>query len=261
MVMFEFLFPDRLSHRPRSGQSGVWLSVFCGANEVWGGLHLVRTARCRWSVTASPSLQRRWLSRVSVSVSSSGGKVTTTGWATARTTTFDDPDKFRGCKEKRLSPSPRGHCTVCAAQRTVGLAARTSSSLLHMSSTQFGCSDQFSLPSCHLVSLTPNSSAKLCWTAASQEALLVLFGSGEVYTWGDNDEGQLGDGTTNAIQRPRLVAALQGKKINRVACGSAHTLAWSTSKPTNAGKLPTQVRHCFLNRTVSPLPSCASRCQ
>ena len=68
--------------------------------------------------------------------------------------------------------------------------------------------------------------------------------SGEVYTWGDNDEGQLGDGTTNAIQRPRLVAALQGKKINRVSCGSAHTLAWSTSKPTNAGKLPAQVpRH------------------
>ncbi|MBN3299656.1 HERC2 ligase, partial [Amia calva] len=64
---------------------------------------------------------------------------------------------------------------------------------------------------------------------------------GEVYTWGDNDEGQLGDGTTNAIQRPRLVAALQGKKINRVACGSAHTLAWSTSKPASAGKLPAQV--------------------
>ncbi|OCT92505.1 hypothetical protein XELAEV_18015562mg [Xenopus laevis] len=64
---------------------------------------------------------------------------------------------------------------------------------------------------------------------------------GEVYTWGDNDEGQLGDGTTNAIQRPRLVVALQGKKINRVACGSAHTLAWSTSKPANAGKLPSQV--------------------
>uniref|UniRef100_A0A3B3QN49 E3 ubiquitin-protein ligase HERC2 n=1 Tax=Paramormyrops kingsleyae TaxID=1676925 RepID=A0A3B3QN49_9TELE len=63
----------------------------------------------------------------------------------------------------------------------------------------------------------------------------------EVYTWGDNDEGQLGDGTTNAITRPRLVAALQGKKVNRVACGSAHTLAWSTSKPANAGKLPAQV--------------------
>lgn len=64
---------------------------------------------------------------------------------------------------------------------------------------------------------------------------------GEVYTWGDNDEGQLGDGTTNAIQRPRLVMALQNKKINRVTCGSAHTLAWSTSKPSTASRLPHEV--------------------
>ncbi|XP_049844846.1 E3 ubiquitin-protein ligase HERC2 [Schistocerca gregaria] len=61
---------------------------------------------------------------------------------------------------------------------------------------------------------------------------------GEVYTWGDNDEGQLGDGTTNAIQRPRLVVALQAKKITQVACGSAHTLAWSTNKPVSASRLP-----------------------
>ncbi|XP_015113813.1 E3 ubiquitin-protein ligase HERC2 [Diachasma alloeum] len=60
---------------------------------------------------------------------------------------------------------------------------------------------------------------------------------GEVFTWGDNDEGQLGDGTTSALQRPRLVHALQGKKITRVACGSAHTLAWSTTKATQS-KLP-----------------------
>jgi E3 ubiquitin-protein ligase HERC2 len=68
---------------------------------------------------------------------------------------------------------------------------------------------------------------------------------GEVFTWGDNDEGQLGDGSTNAIQRPRLVAALQGKKINRVACGSAHTLAWSTNKPVATSKLPTHVSFQF----------------
>ncbi|OXU31335.1 hypothetical protein TSAR_012680, partial [Trichomalopsis sarcophagae] len=57
---------------------------------------------------------------------------------------------------------------------------------------------------------------------------------GEVYTWGDNDEGQLGDGTTHAQQSPRLVHALQGKNITRVACGSAHTLAWSTTKATHS---------------------------
>lgn len=78
---------------------------------------------------------------------------------------------------------------------------------------------------------------------------MCVCDSGEVYTWGDNDEGQLGDGTTNAIQRPRLVGALQSKKINRVACGSAHTLAWSTSKPTNAGKLPVQVLDIMLHLT------------
>ncbi|XP_075228227.1 E3 ubiquitin-protein ligase HERC2 isoform X3 [Lycorma delicatula] len=63
---------------------------------------------------------------------------------------------------------------------------------------------------------------------------------GEVFTWGDNDEGQLGDGSTNAIQKPRLVVALQGKKITRVACGSAHTLAWSTDKPLSS-RLPLRV--------------------
>ncbi|KAG8288256.1 E3 ubiquitin-protein ligase herc2 [Homalodisca vitripennis] len=63
---------------------------------------------------------------------------------------------------------------------------------------------------------------------------------GEVFTWGDNDEGQLGDGTTTAIMRPRLIVALQGKKMTRVACGSAHTLAWSTDKPF-ASTVPTRV--------------------
>lgn len=56
---------------------------------------------------------------------------------------------------------------------------------------------------------------------------------GEVFTWGDNDEGQLGDGSMNAIQRPRLVLSLKDKKMSRVTCGSAHTVAWSTNKSTS----------------------------
>lgn len=75
---------------------------------------------------------------------------------------------------------------------------------------------------------------------------VVCTDQGEVYTWGDNDEGQLGDGTTTGIQKPRLVTALQNKKINRVSCGSAHTVAWSTCKGcttpvAGSSRLPTTI--------------------
>ncbi|XP_048589232.1 E3 ubiquitin-protein ligase HERC2 isoform X2 [Nematostella vectensis] len=83
--------------------------------------------------------------------------------------------------------------------------------------------------------------------------------TGEVYTWGDNDEGQLGDGTTNAIARPRLVTALQGKKISRVACGSAHTIAWSTCKPVNAGRLPDEVPMEYNHLQHIPLAATRNR--
>lgn len=39
---------------------------------------------------------------------------------------------------------------------------------------------------------------------------VAVSDNNDVYTWGDNDEGQLGDGSTNAIQRPRQVLALNG---------------------------------------------------
>lgn len=39
--------------------------------------------------------------------------------------------------------------------------------------------------------------------------VLALTEDGEVYAWGDNDEGQLGDGTAHPISRPRPIAALK----------------------------------------------------
>lgn len=39
--------------------------------------------------------------------------------------------------------------------------------------------------------------------------VLALTEGGEVYAWGDNDEGQLGDGTQHPISRPRPIAALK----------------------------------------------------
>ncbi|XP_031621811.1 probable E3 ubiquitin-protein ligase HERC2 [Contarinia nasturtii] len=61
---------------------------------------------------------------------------------------------------------------------------------------------------------------------------------GRVFVWGDNDEGQLGDGTISAIPRPRIVTSLQGKYVVKVTCGSAHTLALSTSQIHDAMRSP-----------------------
>lgn len=44
-----------------------------------------------------------------------------------------------------------------------------------------------------------------------------------------------------SIYITKLLIGSPGKKINRVACGSAHSLAWSTNKPVSAGKLPSVV--------------------
>lgn len=38
-----------------------------------------------------------------------------------------------------------------------------------------------------------------------------------------------------------FLLAASGKKINKVACGSAHTVAWSTCKTSHTGRLPSAV--------------------
>ncbi|CAH2243797.1 jg12710 [Pararge aegeria aegeria] len=80
--------------------------------------------------------------------------------------------------------------------------------------------------------------------------------TGEVYTWGDNDEGQLGDGTTLAAQRPRLLLALQGKRVTRVACGSAHTVALCVEAPRAPRPPPSPPLECHLLRDMSPQLIC-----
>lgn len=49
-----------------------------------------------------------------------------------------------------------------------------------------------------------------------------------MYAWGDNDHGQQGNGTTIVNQKPALVHVLEDVRINRVACGSSHSVAWTT---------------------------------
>jgi len=50
---------------------------------------------------------------------------------------------------------------------------------------------------------------------------------GSVWTWGANESGQLGDGSTNVRTTPIQVKGV--RDISAVACGSAHTLALTKS--------------------------------
>lgn len=56
----------------------------------------------------------------------------------------------------------------------------------------------------------------------------LSFSLNQVYAWGDNDHGQQGNGTTTVNRKPTLVQGLEGQKITRVACGSSHSVAWTT---------------------------------
>ncbi len=54
-----------------------------------------------------------------------------------------------------------------------------------------------------------------------------------MYSWGDNEYGQLGSGNTNIIRKPQIVNALKDYKITKIACGSSHSVAYSQGTPTS----------------------------
>ncbi len=59
--------------------------------------------------------------------------------------------------------------------------------------------------------------------STSRDGGAALDASGRVWTWGDNDSGQLGDGTTADRPTPALVPGLDG--VIAIACGSDRVLA------------------------------------
>lgn len=56
---------------------------------------------------------------------------------------------------------------------------------------------------------------------------LAVTETGQVYAWGDNDHGQQGSGNTTVNKKPIAVVGLENVFVNRVACGSSHSAAWS----------------------------------
>ncbi|GLC44604.1 hypothetical protein PLESTB_001324500 [Pleodorina starrii] len=59
--------------------------------------------------------------------------------------------------------------------------------------------------------------------------LVVAADTGELFTFGRNQNGQLGLGHTNDCLSPQRVVALQGERVRSVACGSEHSLAATES--------------------------------
>ena len=52
--------------------------------------------------------------------------------------------------------------------------------------------------------------------AVGAEHTLVLSSTGDVWGWGSNGDGQLGQGHTSAVREPQLISALCSKSIKQV---------------------------------------------
>ena len=73
----------------------------------------------------------------------------------------------------------------------------------------------------------PEPDRPLPAVAAGAMHSLVLTESGEVYAWGDNDDGQLGLGDREERLTPTKVEGLP--KVKAIAAGGVHSLALTES--------------------------------
>jgi len=86
----------------------------------------------------------------------------------------------------------------------------------------------YSLPSPLAVSSFPGSPAlKVADIVCGKEHCMLLTETGQVFSWGGGSRGQLGHGTLASEDKPRLIAALDGMKMKKIAAGGWHSAAIS----------------------------------
>ena len=94
---------------------------------------------------------------------------------------------------------------------------------------------------------TPTSRVRFAQVSAGQSHSLAVGSDGNLYTWGGNQYGQLGDGTTTNRTAATMVAAPAGKRFVQVAAGSAHSMAldrdgtvwtWGSNEKEQLGRTP-----------------------
>lgn len=75
-------------------------------------------------------------------------------------------------------------------------------------------------------------------TANGSEHLLLVTDDGELYSCGYNSKGQLGHGAAGAAYAPRLVEALYGHRVTRVACSYYHSVVATDLDQVRWGRPP-----------------------
>jgi len=86
----------------------------------------------------------------------------------------------------------------------------------------------YSLPSpLHFSSIPGGAQQKVVEIVCGKEHCMLLTEHGQVYSWGGGSRGQLGHGTLTNEESPRLVMALDGMKIVKIAAGGWHSAAIS----------------------------------
>ena len=62
---------------------------------------------------------------------------------------------------------------------------------------------------------------------------MALSGKGQVYSFGRNSHGQLGDGSTNQSSVPVLIHCLKEKRVTQIAAGFYHSVVLVHHVPTD----------------------------
>ena len=73
-----------------------------------------------------------------------------------------------------------------------------------------------------------NMSIRVVHVSCGASHTLATDSSGDVYSWGVGNYGNLGHGDTANIDRPKLIDLLKGKMIKMTGAGSKHSLALSS---------------------------------
>ncbi len=123
--------------------------------------------------------------------------------------------------------------TVIAAGARHSVALTASGSIL-----SWGCSLRGECGTGSIVPSLPTPTAvsalgplKFVAIAAGMNHTMCLSDTGDVYCWGSNDQGQLGDGTTTSSLTPKLIESLGAgdDPVVKIAAGGRHSVALTGS--------------------------------